>query len=912
MGFIIGQAIPIRYYHGATGVTIKARIVDEADALFGAELTLTENAALLAAGHPGFYETTFTPDAIGHWKVILYYGGIRVGQMFYYVGGGFTAQETADVENAAATGAITGLESFDLDHLLKVAHPTGDPVADTMLDLIMNKDAGQTFNRATDSLEVTGENLASIIADVGVFPTANYATLAAYVEDIRTRLVAAQVDLDNPAQYKADVTNLDVAVSTRLATAAYTAERGTDSAALASTLEDAMQKATTPTYNQDTDSQEAIREAVDLIPTTAMRGTDSAALASVATEARLAELDAANLPADIAAIPTTAMRGTDNAALASTLEDAMQKATGPAYNQDTDSQEAIREAVDAIPTTAMRGTDDALLAASYTAERGTDSALLAANYVTERGTDSAMLAANGALEATFTHATYGLDKIKTETAAIKAKTDNLPVDPADASDIATAHALLATVAKQDIIDTNVDAVLVDTATTIPGLLSTIQTDLDTPAQYKADLTTLETRLSAVRAGNIDTIHDATFVVSASIVDDVANSSSTFETDLANVNDDYYNDMIIVFTSGADVIGQARRILDYDGATKFITVSAALNAEPTAGDDFQIIPQVVAAAAAGGDATTANQNTIIALLDPEVANILADTNEVQLALANGGFTDLLIDAIKAKTDNLPVDPADASDIAAAHALLATEAKQDIIDTNVDDIEADTNEIQISLANGGFTDLLIDAIKAKTDVGATEAKQDIIDGVVDNILADTATIVWGDIATIDGLIDAITADIGVFPTANYATLAAYVEDIRTRLVAIVADTGAIAWGDITAILGLVDSAEAAGPFSYLDAGGEQDVYEDTVTTRRRITVRVSNRNMTQTGTFRIYVKEDGANYDQYIEQAVLIAAGEDRSWDRDLTLNQHWKITYEEDVDEGANRDIPYNIIAQVIE
>jgi len=49
---------------------------------------------------------------------------------------------------------------------------------------------------------------------------------------------------------------------------------------------------------------------------TDMRGTDSAALASVATEARLAELDAANLPTDIAAIPTTAMRGTDSAATA--------------------------------------------------------------------------------------------------------------------------------------------------------------------------------------------------------------------------------------------------------------------------------------------------------------------------------------------------------------------------------------------------------------------------------------------------------------------------------------------------------------------------------------------------------------------------------------------------------------------
>ena len=57
----------------------------------------------------------------------------------------------------------------------------------------------------------------------------------------------------------------------------------------------------------------------DNVSVIAMRGTDAAALASVCTEARLAELDAANMPADIDAIPTTAMRGTDNAALASVL-----------------------------------------------------------------------------------------------------------------------------------------------------------------------------------------------------------------------------------------------------------------------------------------------------------------------------------------------------------------------------------------------------------------------------------------------------------------------------------------------------------------------------------------------------------------------------------------------------------------
>lgn len=62
----------------------------------------------------------------------------------------------------------------------------------------------------------------------------------------------------------------------------------------------------------------------DLDMNTVMRGTDSAALASVCTEARLAELAAANLPSDIVAILAdvtgiggAAMRGTDSGALAS-------------------------------------------------------------------------------------------------------------------------------------------------------------------------------------------------------------------------------------------------------------------------------------------------------------------------------------------------------------------------------------------------------------------------------------------------------------------------------------------------------------------------------------------------------------------------------------------------------------------
>ena len=65
-------------------------------------------------------------------------------------------------------------------------------------------------------------------------------------------------------------------------------------------------------YDATTDSLEAIRDTAPL--GTAMRGTDNAALASVATEARLAELDAGNLPTDIASvqIDTTAILADTN------------------------------------------------------------------------------------------------------------------------------------------------------------------------------------------------------------------------------------------------------------------------------------------------------------------------------------------------------------------------------------------------------------------------------------------------------------------------------------------------------------------------------------------------------------------------------------------------------------------------
>ena len=117
------------------------------------------------------------------------------------------------------------------------------------------------------------------------------------------------------------------------------------------------------------------------------------------------------------------------------------------------------------------------------------------------------------------------------------------------------------------------------------------------------------------------------------------------------------------------------------------------------------------------------------------------------------------------------------------------------------------------------------------------------------------------------------------------------------------------DLLLIHNLVDSAETAGPLSY--TGGELDVIEDTTTTRRRITAEIDLINMTKDGTIRVYRKVDGTNYRLYSEVTFLVG-GTIKAFDVSFTTNQAWKITYEEAVDEGSNRSIPFNTLTEVLE
>ncbi len=122
------------------------------------------------------------------------------------------------------------------------------------------------------------------------------------------------------------------------------------------------------------------------------------------------------------------------------------------------------------------------------------------------------------------------------------------------------------------------------------------------------------------------------------------------------------------------------------------------------------------------------------------------------------------------------------------------------------------------------------------------------------------------------------------------------------------------DLDTVKGLVDTAEVDSSFSYLDAGGEQDVYEDAVTTRRKISFSMDINAMNQGGVVKVYLKVDGTNYRVWILENIdsTTSGGTEDVYTIEVVTNQNFKVSYTEDVDETAARAIPYSVVTQVLE
>jgi hypothetical protein len=169
----------------------------------------------------------------------------------------------------------------------------------------------------------------------------------------------------------------------------------------------------------------------------------------------------------------------------------------------------------------------------------------------------------------------------------------------------------------------------------------------------------------------------------------------------------------------------------------------------------------------------------------LASVCTETRLSELDSANiptGLSTiDSVVDGIKAVTDNLP-DSGVLSSIAQA-SLLST------VDSNIDLILADTNELQADLSNGGRLDLIIDELTSQGDTN--DSKLDIINGLVDTLITRLTAAragyldklnVTGTLAHSDAA-STYKADVSILATsASLAIVSTAVDGIQTDLGAV----------------------------------------------------------------------------------------------------------------------------------
>lgn len=196
------------------------------------------------------------------------------------------------------------------------------------------------------------------------------------------------------------------------------------------------------------------------------------------------------------------------------------------------------------------------------------------------------------------------------------------------------------------------------------------------------------------------------------------SQTSFTLTAGSADNDAYNGAVAVVTDQSTSTQKAvASISDYVGSTLTVTLAADPAIFTMAvGDTIEII------AALG--ATAADIRAEIDSNSTQLAAIVADTNELQSDDIPG-----LIATAQADLDII-------TGVDGVNLLSATQA-------SIDAIEADTNEVQGDLTNGGRLDLILDELTTQGDTN--ETKIDTIDGIVDSILVDTGTTIPATLGT-----------------------------------------------------------------------------------------------------------------------------------------------------------------------
>ena len=295
------------------------------------------------------------------------------------------------------------------------------------------------------------------------------------------------------------------------------------------------------------------------------------------------------------------------------------------------------------------------------------------------------------------------------------------------------------ITKVDAIDTVVDAILVDTGTTLDGKINTIDTVVDSILVDTAVI-------GAAGAGLTGVPWNAAW--DAEVQSECADALTAYDPPTKTELDSAFTEIKGGTWATTDTLEAIRDRGDAawttGGGGSAPTAAAVADAvwdEATSGHTSsgtfgeQVKTDIDAILVDTGTTIPAT----IATVDTVVDAILVDTGTTIPATI--ATVDTVVDAILVDTGTTLDGKLNTID--------------DFLDTEVAAILADTNELQGDWANGGRLDLLVDSIISKVDV---------VDGIVDDILVDTGTTIPATIATIDTVVDAILVDTAVIGAAG----------------------------------------------------------------------------------------------------------------------------------------------------
>lgn len=360
----------------------------------------------------------------------------------------------------------------------------------------------------------------------------------------------------------------------------------------------------------------------------------------------------------------------------------------------------------------------------------------------------------------------------------------------------------------------------------------------------SDLSTVQSSISTL-SGKIDTVDDfldtemaATLAAVLNLVAAGYTHTGTAQAGAAGTvtlasgassSDDYYNNQIVVIASGTGA-GQARFISDYTGSSRVAAVATWVT-NPDNTSVYYVLPF---GAIAGATAPTAVE------IRQEI-----DNNSTQLA------------AIKAKTDNLPSDPADQSLVIAATTAIfdrvgapaGASVSADIaaVKTQTAAIETDTQDIQsrlpAALVGGRMSS---DAVAISGDTAAADNLESMLDGtggvtlttaLVGNItgnLSGSVGSVTGAVGSVSGAVGSVTGAVGSVTGNVGGNVVGSVASVTGNVGGNVA--GSV--GSVTAGVTVTTNNDKTG--YRLSATGVDDIHDEVVdgSTTFRQSVRLQN--------------------------------------------------------------------------